>query len=258
MSAARPLLDRLQEAAATGIALPADQGEPLEAWQGHALLLLGLQLRLSRGEALAGWKVAFASRAAYERFGLNEPVYGALTDVMQLPPASTVDLARFIQPKLEVELAFIIGEHLQAGSYSDEQLHAVVGEMAPAFEVADCRWQGWRFGAGGFLADNAAAAGFCLGRRQPFDAARAAAVEYTLSRDGTSLGQGELGSREDTPLRSLCWVLRRLLEDGQDLYPGQVILSGALLPPLGLAPGQYRLEMLGQALELTFRPAEPA
>lgn len=258
MSALPRLLSRLHEAAATATPLPSQDAEQLDVVQGYCLLFQALQQRRARGETLVGWKVAFASRAAYERFGLREPVYGALTDVMQVAAQRSVDLARFIQPKLEVELAFIIDRPLVAGTYSDGQLLAAIGYMAPAFEVADCRWQGWRFGAGAFLADNAAAAAFCLGGRQPFDAALAARLEYALYCNDALLAKGSLGARDDTPLRNLCWVLRRLLEDGHDLYAGQIILSGALLPPMDLTPGHYRLGMCGTELALSFTPAVPA
>lgn len=258
MSVARQLLARLREAAVAAAPLPSQDGEPLDVVQGYCLLCQALQQRRNSGETLVGWKVAFASRAAYQRFGLSEPVYGALTDVMQVAAMSRVDLARFIQPKLEIELAFILERPLAAGSYSDEQLLAAVGHMAPAFEVADSRWQGWRFNAGAFLADNASAAAFCLGPRQPFEASRAARLEYSLYSDEALLAKGSLGERDDTPLRNLCWVLRRLLEDGHPLEAGQIILSGALLPPIVLTPGHYRLDMLGTELALTFTPAAPA
>lgn len=258
MSLVRQLLSRLREAAVAAAPLPTEEGERLDVVQGYCLLCQALQQRRNGGETLVGWKVAFASRAAYERFGLSEPVYGALTDVMQVDAERPVDLQRFIQPKLEIELAFVLDRALPAAEYSDAQLLAAVGHMAPAFEVADSRWQGWRFGAGAFLADNASAAAFCLGRRQPFDATLAARLDYALYRDDALLAKGSLGARDDTPLRNLCWVLRRLLEDGHALEAGQVILSGALLAPLALTPGDYRLAMLGTELALTFTPALPA
>ena len=258
MSLARRLLGRLREAAIEAAPLAPEEGERLDVVQGYCLLCQALQQRRNGGEALVGWKVAFASRAAYERFGLGEPVYGALTDGMQVAAASEGELQRLIQPKLEIELAFILDRDLPAGQYSDEQLLAAVGRMAPAFEVADSRWQGWRFGAGAFLADNASAAAFCLGPRQPFDAGRAARLDYALYGAQDLLAKGSLGSRDDTPLHNLCWVLRRLLADGFELAAGQVILSGALLPPMTLEPGHYRVEMLGTELALTFRSPSAA
>lgn len=258
MSVARQLLNSLREAAIAAAPLPSEEGEALDVVQGYCLLCQALQQRRSSGEALVGWKVAFASKAAYERFGLTEPVYGALTDVMQVPADSLVGLGRFIQPKLEIELAFVLNKSLPADSYTDEQLLAAVGYMAPAFEVADSRWQGWRFGAGAFLADNASAAAFCLGPRQPFDATRAARLEFALYSDDALLAKGSLGDRDDTPLRNLCWVLRRLLADGHDLESGQVILSGSLLAPMNLTANHYRLDMLGTKLALTCAPAVSA
>ncbi|MDH0756182.1 2-keto-4-pentenoate hydratase [Pseudomonas juntendi] len=258
MSGLAQLLNRLREATIAAAPLPSQEGEQLDVVQGYCLLCQALQQRRNSGEKLVGWKVAFASKAAYERFGLSEPVYGALTDVMQIPARSTVDLERFIQPKLEVELAFVLTQNLPADSYTDEQLLAAVGYMAPAFEIADSRWQGWRFSAGAFLADNACAAAFCLGELHPFDAMQAARLEYSLYSDDALLAKGSLGERDDTPLRNLCWLLRRLLADGYDLESGQIILSGLLLPPMDLKPNHYQLDLLGSQLALTFTSASPA
>lgn len=211
-----------------------------------------LARRLAAGERLTGWKVAFAGAAAQRRFGLSEPVYGALTDAMCVPPGATLALGGLVQPKLEVELALILGAPLRPGTWDDAALLGAVAAVAPAFEVADCRWSGWRFGAGAFLADNAAAALYCLGEPQAFGLAHHAGLDWQLEAEGAVLGAGSSPGEGDAPLPNACWALRRLLADGASLQPGQVILSGALLPPLDIRPVEYRLRMLGTELALRF------
>jgi len=252
------LVEQLQHAGLSGtplVPMASPDSPVLTAEQGYDLQRQGLAQRVQRGERLVGWKVAFASRAAFERFGLSEPVYGALTDAMDIDADAALALSRFIQPKLEIELALRLGRDLSAGYHSDQDLLSAVQSMALAYEMADCRWQGWRFDAGAFLADNAAAAGFCLGPWHVFEASHAEQLSFALYGDSALLGQGRLGNREDTPLANLRWLLRRLLADGHTLRCGQVILSGALLPPLDMTPCEYRFEALGTTLLLKVLPA---
>lgn len=252
MSGADALLDRLHEARHRARAIAPLPPEALDKQQGYALLRQGLALRLADGERLSGWKVAFAGRAAQARFGLDEPVYGALTSAMAVEPGSAVPFEQLIQPKLEVELALVFGRTLAPGDYPDKAILAAIAEVAPAFEIADCRWQGWAFGLGAFLADNAAAGLYCVGPRVPFDAVRHACVDYRLEHEGALLGGGDTLAREDSPLFNLCWLVRRLLADGHCVDAGQVVLTGALLAPLDIQPGAYRLRMLGTELALDF------
>lgn len=249
------MLVQLRDAARSRVALAPVAGAEIDLLSGYFIQYQALQQRRASGEVLVGWKVAFAGAATQKRFGLNEPVFGALTDVMGIEPGSRVDLARLIQPKLEIELAFVLGRSLAPGEYCDEEILAAIAQVAPAFEIADSRWQGWRFGAGAFLADNAAAALYCLGPRQYFDPVRHTDVAYRLEHQGELCGLGSTFGREDAPLTNLCWLIRRLLADGHPLEAGQVVLSGALLPPLDIQPAEYRLYMLGTELALWFEPA---
>ncbi|WP_431480891.1 2-keto-4-pentenoate hydratase [Pseudomonas thivervalensis] len=247
------LLVRLHDAGRAVHALPSLEPEAVDLPTGYTLQREALRRRQAGGERLTGWKVAFAGRAAQDRFGIDEPVLGALTDAMVVEPGRTVSLARLIQPKLEIELAFVLGRTLVQGFHSDEDILAAISEVAPAFEIADCRWQGWRFGVGAFLADNAAAALYCLGSRVRFHPEQLAHVNYRLACDGVPCGEGNAQAREDTPQANLCWLIRRLLADGQCVEAGQVVLSGALLAPLDIKAAEYRLYMLGMELALDFR-----
>lgn len=247
------LLVRLHDAGQAIHALPSLEPEAVDLPTGYTLQREALRRRQVGGERLSGWKVAFAGRAAQDRFGIDEPVLGALTDAMLVEPGQTVPLARLIQPKLEIELAFVLARTLVPGFYSDEDILAAISEVAPAFEIADCRWQGWRFGVGAFLADNAAAALYCLGSRVRFHPGQLAHVNYRLECDGVPCGEGNAQAREDTPQANLCWLVRRLLADGQCVEAGQVVLSGSLLAPLDIKAAEYRLHMLGMELALDFR-----
>jgi len=252
MNSGNALLNRLHQATRTVQAIAPLAPEAIDRLAGYALQREALDHRQAAGERLSGWKVAFAGSAAQKRFGLDEPVYGGLTDTMIVEPGTAVAFSRLIQPKLEVELAFVLGRALAPGDYRDGDILAAIGDVAPAFEIADCRWQGWDFGVGAFLADNAAAGLYCLGPRIPFDPVHHVAVAYSLECDGALCGNGDTCDREDGPLANLCWLIRRLLADGQRVEAGQVVLSGALLPPMNIQPATYCLHMLGMELALVF------
>ncbi|UZE26012.1 2-keto-4-pentenoate hydratase [Pseudomonas sp. B21-056] len=247
------LLGQLHQATVSAQALPALRPEAFDLPTGYAMQREALHQRQARGEQLSGWKVAFAGSAAQKRMGIDEPVLGALTDAMVVEPGRSVDLASLIQPKLEIELACFLGRTLEPGEHSDEEILACVSAVAPAFEIADCRWQGWSFGVGAFLADNAAAALYCVGPCIEFEPGQMPHLSYCLERDGVACGSGDTHAREDTPQVNLCWLIRRLLADGQHLEAGQVVLSGALLPPMDILPAEYRLHMLGTELALIFQ-----
>ena len=252
MSRDAELLSQLQHATRTSQAIAPLEADALDVVSGYALQRQALADRETAGEPLSGWKVAFAGSAAQKRFGLDQPVYGALTAAMSVEPNAAVALSRLIQPKLEIEMAFVLGRTLEPGYYHDEDILDAISEVAPAFEIADCRWQGWSFDAGAFLADNAAAGLYCIGQRVPFIPARHTCVAYRLVSGGALSGEGDTQDREDTPLANLCWLIRRLLADGQRVEAGQVVLSGALLAPMTIQPTTYRLHMFGTELALIF------
>ncbi|WP_295473356.1 fumarylacetoacetate hydrolase family protein [uncultured Pseudomonas sp.] len=244
---------RLLHCADQAVALPAEQAPAgLDVTTGYRLQRSNLALRLARGERFSGWKVAFAGAAAQARFGLGEPVYGGLTEAMAVLPGAALDLAGLVDPRLEIEIAFIFARDLPPADYSDEQIIQAIGGLALAFEVADCRWAGWRFEAGAFLADNAAAGRYCLSAALPFSASRHQALDYALTRDGVALGRGQTGDAADSALPITCWLVRRLLADKQPVRAGQVVLTGALLAPLAIEPGHFRFTLAGRALELDF------
>jgi len=252
MNSGNALLNRLHQATHTVQAIAPLAPEAIDRLAGYALQRQALDSRQAAGEQLSGWKVAFAGSAAQKRFGLDEPVYGGLTEAMIVEPGTAVAFSRLIQPKLEIELAFVLGRTLVPGDYRDEDILAAISDVTPAFEIADCRWQGWDFGVGAFLADNAAAGLYCLGPRIPFDPVQHVSVTYRLECDGAPCGNGDTRDREDSPLANLCWLIRRLLADGQRVEAGQVVLSGALLPPMNIQPATYCLHMLGMELALVF------
>ena len=204
-------------------------------------------------KTVTGWKAAMGTRAAMQRFQISEPIYGALFSDM----AVTEGVAKsenFIAPKLEAEVAFILKQDLCGDSLSNAAIVEAIGFIAPAFEIADCRIEGWTFDIPHFIADNAVAAGYQLGSPIEFTGPEQLTdLTCTLSfADQTLLGSADavLGG----PMASFIKMVRGILEIHGELYAGQLFLSGSLTKPIDMQAGtEYRLNLFEQELKLAYQ-----
>lgn len=195
------------------------------------------------GAAIIGWKIGLTSRAMQAALGIDTPDSGVLLDDMALDHGATVPAGRFIQPRVEAEIAFVMAAPLQ-GEVSREEVLAATGAVCPSLEILDSRILRADPATGrartilDTVADNAANAGIVLGRARHDPAAvdlrRVGAI---VKRDGvveeTGLGAGVL----DDPVTGIVWLVRRLAACGAGVEAGQVVLSGSFIRPIEAPPG---------------------
>ncbi|GAB2602128.1 2-keto-4-pentenoate hydratase [Nitrincola alkalisediminis] len=219
---------------------------------GYAVQVKMIERNRARGHHLNGWKVAMANQAALTRFSLETPVYAPLFDFMQLSN-QLVPAAQTIAPKLEAEVVFILGRDIVDASSSRDEILASIAYVVPAFEVADSR-TAWTFDIPTFLADGAVARFYRIGRLLRFD------PDYdfeTLSCSLHTESSCVVGSSFNLiggPLETMITMVRDLVPRFGPLRAGQHFLSGSLTPPLDMKlNSRYRLELLGQTLELEYR-----
>lgn len=142
-----------QAAAATGQLTATTELDVTTAYRVQEALLAR---RLGRGERVVGLKMGLTSRAKMAQMGVDEVIWGRVTDAMQIPDGGTVDIGRYVHPRVEPEVAFLLtGE---PGSFE-----AGVRAVAPALELIDSRYADFRFTLPDVIADNTSAAGFVLG-----------------------------------------------------------------------------------------------
>jgi 2-oxo-hept-3-ene-1,7-dioate hydratase len=190
-----------------------------------------------------GWKIGLTSRAMQQALGIDIPDSGVLLDDMAFANGATIPSGRFIQPRVEAEIAFVMKTPLK-GEVSRDDVLAATDYVAPALEILDTRILRADPATGAprrifdTIADNAANAGIVLGdgRFDPgaHDLRRIGAV---VSANGTveetGLGAGVLGD----PVLGIVWLARRMTQYGQRIEAGQVILSGSFIRPLECPPG---------------------
>lgn len=188
--------------------------------------------KLSDGRKIIGWKIGLTSRAMQQQLNITTPDSGVLLDDMAFANGATIPANRFIAPRIEAEIAFVMKAPLD-GDVTRDQVLAATDYVAPALEILDTRIV--RAEAGktrtiiDTISDNAANAGIVMGNTRHDPNADLRWVGAIVKRDGvveeTGLGAGVL----DDPVTGIIWLARRMAQYGQRIEPGQIILSGSFI-----------------------------
>jgi 2-keto-4-pentenoate hydratase len=203
--------------------------------------------RLAGGARLVGRKIGLTSPAVQKQLGVDQPDYGMLFDDMQVPDGGVVSDRLLIQPRIEGEVAFIMGKALLAGPVDEAGFAAAAAHMCAALEIVDSRIEAWRIGIVDTVADNASSACFVLGNsRVPLAELDPREVTMTLRRDAEVVSTGNGRACLGNPLTAAAWLAEKMITLGRPLQRGDVVLSGALGPMVALEPGRtYELDVSG-------------
>ncbi|WP_433529560.1 2-keto-4-pentenoate hydratase [Micromonospora sp. CA-263727] len=231
----------LAEARRSGKPCPPLRGRLIpEGDVGSAYRVQQLQVRewLASGQRRVGAKIGLTSRAVQETFGVYEPDFGVLTDTMAVPDGAEIAVDRLLQPRVEAEIAFVLGADLPDERVTTVDLLRAVDHLLPAIEVVDSRVAGWDISIVDTVADNASSGLFVLGTapRRPADVdLRLAGMVLEHAGEPVSVGAGAacLGN----PLHALAWLAGTMARAGDPLRAGDVVLSGALGPMVAVTPG---------------------
>ena len=201
--------------------------------------------RLASGARVVGRKIGLTSPAVQQQLGVDQPDFGVLFDDMACAETEPVPSDRLLQPKAEAELAFVLAEDLAEGDLGDEQVRAAVAYTVAAIEIVDSRIAGWDITFADTVADNASSGLFVLGtQRVPLSDFEPADVTMSMTLDGAVVSEGTGRACLGDPLNALAWLARTARELGDPLRAGQVVLSGALGPMVGVRPGaEVRAEL---------------
>ncbi|MDF0601417.1 2-oxo-hepta-3-ene-1,7-dioic acid hydratase [Psychromarinibacter sp. C21-152] len=199
--------------------------------------------KAAEGAKPIGWKIGLTSRAMQAALQIDVPDSGVLFDDMLFDTRATVPAGRFIAPRIEAEIAFMMKEGL-AGDVSREDVLAATDYVAPSLEILDTRILRQDPASGqprricDTISDNAANAGIVLGaERHAPEAVDLRWVGAIVSRDGvveeTGLGAGVLND----PVQGIVWLAERLGQYGQGIEAGEIVLSGSFIRPVEAPPG---------------------
>ncbi len=202
-----------------------------------------VQRKLDSGRKIIGWKIGLTSKAMQQALNINIPDSGVLFDDMLFPNGAQIPGDRFIETRIEAEIAFVMKSDLK-GTPDREAVLAATDYVAPSLEILDTRIVRREPETGSLrkvtdtIADNAANAGLVLGterfKAEDIDLRWVGAI---VSRNGeveeTGLGAGVLND----PLLSMAWLAERLTTYNQSIRAGDIVLSGSFIRPVEARPG---------------------
>jgi 2-oxo-hept-3-ene-1,7-dioate hydratase len=210
----------------------------------YAIQAAWLQQKLARGEQLVGHKIGLTSRAMQQTMNITTPDSGFLTNKMVFEPNTELMAADFLDPKLEVELAFVLATDLEGADLTVDDVLDATDHVVPAIELIAARSfrrdpeTGRTRTVVDTIADNAADAGIiCGGERvgpRDVDLRWVAALG---SRNGVIEESGVAAAVLDHPANGIVWLARRYAEQGLKLEAGQTILAGSFTRPIDIHPG---------------------
>ena len=205
------------------------QLEQLAAWTGQ-----GGQ----GGRVIKGHKVGLTSAAMQKLLGVSEPDYGHLLDDFFYLEHMPIPADRFLQPRIEPEVAFVLGKDLSGPGVTVHEAIAAVDFVLPALELVDSRIKDWKIGLFDTIADNASSGAVVLGSTptalSDIDLRLGGCV---LHRNGQVVGTGAGGAVLGSPINSLVWLANTVGARGITLEAGHVVLPGALCAMVPIAAG---------------------
>ena len=224
---------------------PFTDGDPtLGMADGYAIQRELIDLLLADGDRIVGHKVGLTSKPMQQMVGVDSPDYGPVLASTIYRDGDTIPVSRFIAPKVEAEIVFVIGERLMGPGVTVTQAHAAIAGAVAAMEIVDSRIADWRIKLADTVADLASNGAMATSSRiVPITDIDTRLVGMTLTRNGELIDTGAGAAALGDPVAVVAWLANVLGGDGVALEPGHLIMTGALHAAVPMTPGDvFRAE----------------
>lgn len=212
----------------------------LSAQDAYAIQKVNTEFALQEGRRVVGAKIGLTSPAVQKQLGVDQPDYGSLLDDMWFGESLPIPMGRLQQPKVEAEVAFVLGRDLDMEQPGLADVLRAIEFAVPALEIVGSRIAGWNIKFVDTVADNASSSAFVLGgspRKLGQLDLRNCRMRMACDERGdvsTGVGSACLGH----PLNAVVWLARTMSMVGAPLRSGHVVLSGALGPMVAVEAGK--------------------
>jgi len=204
---------------------------------GYKIQAASLSKRYTRGEKLTGIKLGFTSKAKMEQMGVHDMIWGRLTDAMEIQPNQELKRNRFIHPRAEPEIAYLL-RHTIEHPINIADVSDLLEGVAPAIEIIDSRYKNFKFSLEDVVADNCSSAAYVLGKwESPHRDTADINIKFLLN--GQLVESGNSNAILGNPLQSVVEAARLAHQYGEVLKAGMIILAGAATPAVVMDSGDH-------------------
>lgn len=241
----------LREAARTGehIAPLRETYADIDIDSAYAIQRLNTDRALAAGRRIVGCKIGLTSVAVQKQLGVDQPDFGMLLDDMSFGDGEPIPAALLSQPKIEAEIAFVIGRDLTMSNPGHLDILNAIDYALPALEIVGSRIANWNIRIADTIADNASSSAFVIGNTPTkLSALDLRLCGMVLERRGEPVSVGAGAACLGNPINAVVWLARTMAERGTPLKAGDLLLSGALGPMVAVTPGdifETRINGLG-------------
>jgi 2-keto-4-pentenoate hydratase len=215
-----------------------DAHPDIDVVDAYEIQLINIRQRVAEGARVMGHKVGLSSKAMQQMMGVDEPDYGHLLDEMAVFEDTPVKSGRYLYPRVEVEVAFLLGDDLPGAGCTEDDVLAATAAFAPAIELIDSRITDWKIKLCDTIADNASSAGYVLGKQRvsPTDI-DITAIDAVLTRNGEVVAKGRSDAVLGNPVTAVAWLARKVHDFGVRLRASHIVLPGSCTRAIDARPG---------------------
>lgn len=203
-----------------------------------------VQRYLADGDRVVGYKMGLTSTAMQQMLGVDSPDFAPVMASHVLPDGTAVAVADFIQPRLEAEIALVLGSDLSGPDCTVTDVVRATEGAVPALELVDSRIADWHISLADTVADMASSGAIVLGGPSvPLDDVDLRLVGMVFTRAGVIVATGAGAAALGNPAAAVAWLVRTLHAFGGSLSAGDVVMTGALHAAVPVAAGDaYRAD----------------
>ena len=205
--------------------------------------------KVESGDRVSGRKVGATSQSIQQLLRIDEPIFGSLFESDRVANGETISLSRLIHPRVECEIAFLLGADLTGPGITESDVLAATRAVMASLEINDPRTREWKIGSREAIADNGLTARFVLSeQRVPVENLDLPNTTVVLKMNGVEMASATGAAVLGDPARAVAWLANKLAGYHQGLKAGEIVLPGSMTPiyPVDVADKvEAKFEALG-------------
>ena len=213
-----------------------------------------VRLKLQDGLKVIGKKIGLTSKEIRKQIGVFEPDYGIITSEGLLEDGGELHMDRYIAPRIESEIAFILKQDITLDMYPvmpSDIISATLG-VVPALEIVDSRVKDWKIKIQDTISDSASYAAIAMGSRiTPLDGLDLSIIGMAAYKNGELVQTASSAAVMGNPINAMVWLVNKMLSFGLTFKKGEVVLSGSFTPVFDIKAGDHvfvKFDRLGSVL----------